>query len=601
MRYSFALTNALLVLAAASAAHPKLGAVRVDFVLLRDTNPQRLSRRSDLAELGLVNEQTYYSAKLKIGSDGQEVTVLVDTGSLDLWVMSSNVVCDLTDPLADGEDFSDADNDDNDDNDVDRDLYPQLGDASQGKTKRRDADKLVADTTGIGKRNEKKVSSLLSELTSFKTDHPEAEKFASNTSDPGDSGSDPDDSGYRFNKDTDAEDKISTGDYSEPDSCTTYGLFNTDTSNSFKINESAPAFFIEYDDLDSASGFWGSDYVAILSANISNVNFAVVNATNSSFGVLGIGLEGLEETHTLGLKLPYTYENWPLQLKNSGAINKVAYSLFLNDASTKAGLVLFGAVDHGKYSGPLTTVPIINIYPHHYDKPIRLDVVLDSIALEMPSTNTSTVKGPMAALLDSGTTYTYLPSWAVNNLALSWSGNYSESMGLYQLSCNYYANDKYAVFRFSGAAIKVPLSDLVMKNGDSCYLSVLEQLSPDGVEYAVLGDNVLRHAYLVYNLEDYQISLAQASYSSDEDIEVISSTVPLAVSAEHYSSTYLWVPLAASTDHHTSNSLASNLSQTSDLAESLSSLLRKSTAPRTSTTQWTLFAVATLLACFSII
>ena len=36
----------------------------------------------------------------------------------------------------------------------------------------------------------------------------------------------------------------------------------------------------------------------------------------------------------------------------------------------------------------------------------------------------------------------------------------------------------------------------------------------------------MRHAYVVCDLENYEVSLAPIKYSSDEDIEVITSSVP---------------------------------------------------------------------------
>lgn len=68
------------------------------------------------------------------------------------------------------------------------------------------------------------------------------------------------------------------------------------------------------------------------------------------------------------------------------------------------------------------------------------------------------------------------------------------------------------------------------------FLSVLQQ---SGSDYILFGDNVLRSAYLVYDLDDFEISIAQARYTTEEDISVISSSVPNAIQAPGYSSTSL--------------------------------------------------------------
>lgn len=542
MRFSFSLLA--LALLAACAATPQQGAVKLDFGVLRGRLPGDLGqyrrggivRRDDLAALTLTNEQTYYSANLKLGSDGQEVSVLVDTGSLDLWVMSSDVEC-----TSSSSDYYAAKALALDNKRRILNLEKELGSGSNGQ---------------VNKRATNSASTVKPGVETVYTVTGGAGTTASTAA-------------------------------AGANTCTQDGSFNTDTSDSFSKNSTASEFYIEYADGTTATGFWGTDFVSILSANVSDVSFAVVNSTSSDFGVMGIGLEGLESTYSLSnAYLAYTYENFPVRLKRSGAIKKVAYSLFLNDDDSSSGLVLFGAVDHAKYSGQLTTVPIINIYSGYYDNPIRLDVVLDSISFETTSKNITNVNSSMAALLDSGTTYSYFPTWALEEFSSALGASYSSSAGLYAVDCDYNSDDAYAVFNFSGAVIKVPLSELILDYQNKCYLSILEQssTSSNGLEYAVLGDNFLRSAYVVYDLEDYQISLAQASYSDQEDIEVISSSVPLAVSAEYYSSTSL-----------------SDSSGTSEVTKLSSSLLKSSDASRSSTSRWTMAAVFTALICFSLL
>ena len=78
-----------------------LGAFKVDFKVLRGNNKRDLLSsdatpyfiKRDSSEMELQNRQTFYLANLKIGSNEDEVGVLVDTGSSDLWVMSPNLSC----------------------------------------------------------------------------------------------------------------------------------------------------------------------------------------------------------------------------------------------------------------------------------------------------------------------------------------------------------------------------------------------------------------------------------------------------------------------------------------------------------------------------
>ena len=78
-----------------------LGAFKIDFKVLRGNDKRNLFlsderpyiMKRDSSEMELQNRQTFYLANIKIGSNEDEVGVLVDTGSSDLWVMSHDLNC----------------------------------------------------------------------------------------------------------------------------------------------------------------------------------------------------------------------------------------------------------------------------------------------------------------------------------------------------------------------------------------------------------------------------------------------------------------------------------------------------------------------------
>lgn len=502
------IASSLLTLSSASVAPQRQTkkSVKLDFDVLRgdsssdaSRNTQaKLSKRDDGQEsLDLTNMQSYYQVTLNVGSEGAKCQLLIDTGSSDLWVMSSDVKCSSS--------------------------------SSVGSSRRRliTSDDLLAIKNGHADDTQNKKretitltygdipTDLASLIGGIPTEYA-SELAGTNTA------------------------AAATG----LGSCTGMGSFNTAESDSFRLNSSAPNFAITYADGTYARGFWGQDSIDMKDFNVSDMSLAVVNDTTSSFGVLGIGLEGLEVTYasSRSASLSYTYENFPSRLKSSGAINKVLYSLYLAESNADKGSILFGAVDHAKYTGQLQTVPLVNIYSSSFDRPIRLDIALDSISLQSSTQNVSVSDSKIAALLDSGTTLSYLPTAILNALTQSLRATFSKAEGFYKVSCDYNTNSAFVVFNFSGAEIKVPLSDLILSYGSrQCFLGVLEQSSDASVDYpyAILGDNFIRNAYIVYDLEDYEISLAQANYSSDEDIEVVSDSVPRASKAAGYSSTSL--------------------------------------------------------------
>ncbi|GEQ71492.1 hypothetical protein JCM33374_g5176 [Metschnikowia sp. JCM 33374] len=547
---------ALLASVASAASVPEVEShhYKVDFSVWKGDSRSTATRggqakiatAEDFGYLYLANAQNYYSATLKIGSNGDENNLLVDTGSSDLWVMSRNVLCAVhqhsqkRDSFIEFVDHRIVDYGDEAitpaNNNGKRSKYDNYAqsDASDGppsagpstETSSTDTDAPSAtETTGVISTVESSVSASATGPTSGPTG---PSIVPSGTEEGG--GSMTDTESYTNGKFTNTASPDNTA-------CLSYGSFSTGGSQSFNTNWTAPDFSIQYGDGTYATGIWGTDFVSVGDLNVS-LSLGVVKQTSSQFGVFGIGLPGLEVTSAYAdPSTAYTYENFPIRLKSAGRIKKVAYSLYLNEPHAASGSILFGAVDHAKYSGQLQTVPLLNMYPGHFAKPISFDVALDLVTLGDSTQNITISNYTVPALLDSGTTLTYLPFPYLNAIAKSLNGT-SSSVGFYQVSCDYNTSSAFITYGFSGVQIQAPLSDLILSDGSGkCYLGI-GGTSQDQPE-AILGDSFLRHAYVVYNLEDYEISLAPVKYTDDEDLEVISSTIPSAVQAPGYFSTAL--------------------------------------------------------------
>ena len=313
----------------------------------------------------------------------------------------------------------------------------------------------------------------------------------------------------------------SSGD-TTTNTCTNFGSFETSLSSSFKRNETA-YFLGDYEEIR------GQDSMKIGSITVDSVAFAIANQTRDFFGVFGLGLDGYIGA---GENLSF-----PALLKQQGAINKAAYSLYLNAVSAKTGSVLFGAVDHAKYSGTLVTVPMIESYV--FDG--SMYVMVDGISMGDGSNEISMTSNKYAALLSSGTTFTYVPESLFHKIGDTLGGDYSEELDYYTVNCPKVTDDFPFKFNLSGLTISVPYSNLVTADYSNstgiayrCILGILPSWGDD----IQLGDNFLSSAYVVYDLEDLTISLAQAKYTDESDIEVISSSIPRASKASLYSSTY---------------------------------------------------------------
>lgn len=554
-----------------------------------------ISRR-DAVEAEIENELIYYSIKLYVGEERAEVEVVLDTGSSDLWVMGLDVECEtllrfgtgkreLRDNLValDGDSSVLEDHEQAsqwrsakeqieyraDKGDIEKAAnVPQLekraSDSSLGAS--------IANQSGVVSEaaplSSLASSSLASSLplgvssdSAVTTSPPSSPSYSWDsslsfwysvwtpsltTTDPYSYDSTLSYSAYLYSS---SYSRYSSASLNTPNSCTNLGSFATGFSGSWEAKSPEEEFSIRYLDGSLAYGLWGYDDILFGSTNLTFIQFAVVNETTSLFGVLGIGLTEGEATNAFSywssVRL-YEYPNLPQEMVLQGHIAKRAYSLYLNSNDLLLGEILFGGVDHAKYSGPLVTVPMVDIFQESTTNGRRMDIILSGLDIDNGKTHlVVTAKKKLPVILDSGTTLSYLPREFVKKIAKIMNGVQTYSnLGLYIVDCSYMERDSNftATFDFLGHSIKIPLRDLVRSDDGDCTLGVLSLTwSSLGSypKYGVLGDNFIRNAYVVYDLDNSEISLAQVKFTLDEDVEVISSLVPLATQAASYSETSL--------------------------------------------------------------
>ena len=87
-------------------------------------------------------------------------------------------------------------------------------------------------------------------------------------------------------------------------------------------------FNISYVDGSSSVGDYFTDVFTIGGATVQNLTMGLGLETNIPFGLLGVGYE-INEASVTTTKT--TYPNLPVAMMQSGLINSVAYSLWLND------------------------------------------------------------------------------------------------------------------------------------------------------------------------------------------------------------------------------------------------------------------------------
>lgn len=303
--------------------------------------------------------------------------------------------------------------------------------------------------------------------------------------------------------------------------CDTYGSFDSTTSSSFVPK--GKNFKMKYADGTSSTGEWGSDIVSLSNGNgdMEEMDLTFGLATDSdSMGVLGIGLSGLEVSRgsTSG---SFSYNNFPMQLRSVGVIDTILYSMSLNKDKT-TGDILFGAVDTSKYQpGQLFVLPMINRFKSQgYSNPIKIEVTLQGLGkIGDDNSQYTYTTSKLPALIDSGSTVVYLPNQLATQIlnevgAMSHGDHYRVSCSLAQDNS---MQTKRLVFDFGGFHISIPWSNFVLTNSvDSngqCTFGILGQ-----TENAVtLGDSFLSSVYVVFDLENYEVSMAQRFEDGDNN------------------------------------------------------------------------------------
>ncbi|KAL3455642.1 acid protease [Aspergillus heterothallicus] len=299
---------------------------------------------------------------------------------------------------------------------------------------------------------------------------------------------------------------------SRRDPCQTSGTYDPDSSSSYAYVSSD--FNITYADGSGAAGVYANDTIHIGGVTIRDFQFGIGYTSSSAEGVLGIGYPSNEaQVGRFGDK---TYPNLPRSLVEDGVIQSSAYSLWLNDLDANTGSILFGGVDTEKYHGDLQTLPIQTVNGGYSE----LVIALTAISLDMESKNhdLSSDALPAAVLLDSGSSLSYLPDSIVEGIYNDVGVTYESSTGAGYAPCSLAHENINITFTFSSPAITVGINELIIDAGDlrfsngerACIFGIV----PSGESTNVLGDTFLRSAYVVYDLANNEISIANTRFNA---------------------------------------------------------------------------------------
>lgn len=484
---------------------------------------------------GVYNDKVYFAVDLAIGSNAQNVTVLVDTVSSDLWINSiDNEIC--VEGLEEHEGPS---------NFTIQYVYSNTASSSTSSSSR------LITTHTPAPVSKHTTTYYNSESDAYIVEvHESTETFTTST----------ETSTYKFTESFDIQfypsQTASTNWLSayphptfaldsfevleaEPQNCSAWGLFDYESSESFITNNES---FVAYsDDSSEHSGIWAKDFVAYGNSLLSNISFGLVNNSNiDSFGVLGVGLENAESTW---LQNGTTYENFPHQLKSQGFIKKAVYSLYENYL-TEGSSLLFGAIDTEQFIGNLSVVPLIElpIAFNHTRNSSAIALTVSSISFTDNKNETSLIaSGLGAAIIDTGLATGALPYYVYDEIIANAGFLYSPSLNAYIINATEIENST-VTFEFQDVQIEVPLLDLtfplveVSSNNESDFVVF-------GVDatfnHFVLGDAILQYIYVAVDLEEKELAIAPKNFfPRSEDIVAVETSFPNATTAPSYNYTY---------------------------------------------------------------
>lgn len=330
-------------------------------------------------------------------------------------------------------------------------------------------------------------------------------------------------------------------------------LSSVQPRHSTTINHVEPGFAIRYVTPGSAvqGSYFNDDFgiVGLEPLKLHNITMAIAEqAAGVQIGIMGIGLDTNEARSNNGT----TYLNFIDQMVKQDKINSRSYSLWLDglrewhptspshdtkllstDAST--GTILFGGYDRAKYHGNLTHLKIqADIESGTFN---TMTVAWTSLSVTNPNgiNYLTPLNFSSLAILDAGTTFTGVPTALFAQLAAYFDVVQNETYG-YLVRCNVSDYLGSIDFGFGGSAeptISINYSEFVIPPYNSTNNPVM---FPDGSEACLFGmfpiadgeqilfgDTFLRSAYVVYNLDELEISIAPTNFgSTSSDIIEIS-------------------------------------------------------------------------------
>ncbi|KAI9266235.1 aspartic peptidase domain-containing protein [Helicostylum pulchrum] len=301
-----------------------------------------------------------------------------------------------------------------------------------------------------------------------------------------------------------------------------------------------------------------------ITQNIANkITNLAKSDTPTANGILGLGYPKLTASSSKGLGV---YNPFVFSLAAQNIIADPIFSIYLNSAAATgwSGEIIFGGVDHTKYTGNLTYMPVVSLTAAKKNNNKRaLDNINNSnyywmvnaqgVSIQDGSNTAANLDLKFAStgafILDTGTTLTYLPTALAQQLVAAAAGSNGYQMdagsGTYLVDCD--AASETASFVMNMAAsndpnaepitLSIPLSQLFIpldSTSRSTSTKCLFGIAPSdsvglGKNMYLVGDSVLRSAYMVFDMANDRIGIAAAAGASGSAVDGVSAPLSAGV------------------------------------------------------------------------
>lgn len=250
--------------------------------------------------------------------------------------------------------------------------------------------------------------------------------------------------------------------------------------------------------------------------------------TSTNLGIMGLAFDALESTNDGQSNI--TYPSFLDNLVTQGVINKRIFSLYLNTFQAEKGSILFGGVDTERYYDSLVKLPVL---PDPETGTVGAWLVkldgMSATGIDLPPLDNNTL-----ITLDSGTTDTLLPPAQAEPIfdylgAVSFKGS-TESFDGKFADCKHTKDNVTFTFQFGDRKFYMPLSNFVIDQFTDREQSELkaalgsvtknwQKVCSLGFEVAgendlLFGDSFLRALYVVHDVENQMVGIAQANLQS---------------------------------------------------------------------------------------